>query len=110
MIIIRKIKKLKHMKNDMIYYPLHQILEVASTLALTKDLMVSLEKNLRETESFKTKVPEQNITEISYETFLEVIGCLTDEYDAVIMAILEKFQTLGYKAGEKKVPFDPQLN
>lgn len=92
------------------YYPLDQILEVARTIALIKNLIVSLETNLRETESFKTSVSEQDIVEISSETFYEVIGCLTDEYDQVIAEILDKFQKLGYEAREENAPFDPKLN
>jgi len=97
------------MKTKMKYYQLSQILEAAKSFAITKDAMSDLEKNLRQTESIKTDIPKKDITEISYETFCEVIGCLTDCYDEVIAAILDKFQKLGYQAREE-VPINPKLN
>jgi len=83
------------------YYNLDQLLEATKCFANQKKANQRLNRALRRIEGKKQKIAQKNITEVSHDTFCEVMSIFTMCYSEVIIATTMKFAELGYTTTEK---------
>ncbi len=80
----------------MIYYNLKELLKAAQSFSTEPTGQTQLEASLRKIETAATKVAEGFITEVSYKTLCEAISGLSMCSGDTVIAILNKFRSLGY--------------
>lgn len=81
-------------------YNLSQILDAAKCFAKEPDANEKMEKSLREKEAELQKIPEEEIEFISDDSLREVINELTHCTCQLYIAIVSKYNSLGYQVIE----------